>query len=238
MGTAIKFFNEETENIISFGDLYYYKLNSGRIQKRFDIERLINDKQYFLNAHSLGFDKFQKSFSYDYKRCSFYVPISINFIKYHQIKCSRGEDYIVLSKTKLDDVSSFYTFSLEIEIEGIRTVFQRSIAYYNKYIYIETPEKENLKSQMNQIFGEPQNIPELENEKYGSGKRYFFYIVPISRIDKIIGIKKYRDISTIGQLDGEQFTGEIEEIILDLHNFDENIYKIFKEHGMLEIEKY
>jgi hypothetical protein len=44
------------------------------------------------------------------------------------------------------------------------------------------------------------------------------------------------ELSKIGQEDGERFTGEIEEIVLDLHNFDENIYRIFKQHGMLEIE--
>jgi hypothetical protein len=58
----------------------------------------------------------------------------------------------------------------------------------------------------------------------------------MARIDKIIGIKRYRDTSTFGKVDGEQFTGKSEEIVLDLHNFDEKIYQIFKEHGMLEIE--
>lgn len=138
--------------------------------------------------------------------------------------------YYYLSNTHLNgkNVDFFYEFSLEIDIEGFRTTFQRSFAFKDM-VYIEMPNDENLKFQMTILFGEPQNIPELENEKYGSGKRYFFYIVSKSKIKKIIGIKKFRDKSTIGQPDGEQFTGEVEEIVLDLHNFDENIYKIFEE---------
>src|SRR5690606_34413402 len=144
-------------------------------------------------------------------------------------ECS-NKKFILLSNTHLDNnVDAFYEFSLEIVVDDFRTTFQRSVAKENM-IYIESNIDQNKKIQMTKIFGEPKNIPELENEKYGSGKMYFYYIVPKSKIDKIIGIKRYRDTSTFGQVDGEQFTGEEEEMVLDLHNFDENTYRIFKEH--------
>lgn len=87
---------------------------------------------------------------------------------------------------------------------------------------------------MTAILGSPQIPADIGHDKYGS---HYYYIVPTDKLDKIIGIKRYRDTSTFGKADGEKFTGEVEEIILDIHNFDENIYKIFKEHGMVEIEE-
>lgn len=106
---------------------------------------------------------------------------------------------------------------------------------YGKAIYISRPKKDEKRlKEMTTLFGEPITVPENESDKYGRLSKD--YIVPLRRIDKIIGIKRYRDISSFGQQDGEQFTGEVEEMVLDLHHFDENIYNIFKEHGMLEID--
>lgn len=238
MEKTVNFYGNNKNFIIYKEKKYYYESYSGRIQWDFDIKKLLSDENYYNEiVNILEFNEFEIIYDYEFRGKRLFLPVSKELIEYHTIKEEfKNNEEIELTNIHLNDnVDSFYQFSTEVEIDNFRTFFQRSFAFKDM-IYIETPENENLKSQMNQIFGESQNIPELENEKYGSGKQYFYYIVPKSRIDKIIGFKKYRDTSTFGKQDGEQFTGETEEVILDLHNFDENIYKIFKEHGMLEIE--
>ena len=64
----------------------------------------------------------------------------------------------------------------------------------------------------------------------------FHYIQPTSAIDKIVGVKKYHDINKFGTENEGDFTGEEEEYVLDMHNFDENVYNFFREHEALEIE--
>ncbi len=63
----------------------------------------------------------------------------------------------------------------------------------------------------------------------------FYYTQPSSAIDKIVCIKKYRDINKFGTAKEDDYTGEEEEYVLDLHNFDEKLYKMFLEHQILEI---
>lgn len=56
-----------------------------------------------------------------------------------------------------------------------------------------------------------------------------------------MGVKCYRDPNNIGEYDYTKFTGEKEEIVLDLHHFDEEAYRFFTEHNALEVkfaEKY
>lgn len=254
MEKTIEFYSNSKNIIIYKHKKYFYELYSGKIEERCQIEFLLNDESLLKELIISGFDCYQKeywgyekrffpngNYIIDSKYKNFYIPISKNFIEFYSLNWTKeksyNQEYITLSNIHLNEknIESFYEFLLEIDFEVFTSGFQRSIAFKDS-IYIEMPNDENLKSQMALFFGKPQNIPELDNEKYGSGKNYFYYIVPKSKINKIIGIKKYRDTSTFGQPDGEQFTGEQEKIILDLHNFDENIYKIFEEHKMLKIE--
>lgn len=237
MEKTVKFYGNNKDFLIYKGRKYYYEAYSGSIKWNFDIGKFLSDENYYNETvNDLEFNKYEINYIYNYKGKRLFLPISREFLEYYTTKDEfKNHNNILLSNNSIsDNVDSFYEFSTEVEIENFRTSFQRSFAFEDM-IYVKTPENENLKLRMNQIFGEPQNIPELENEKYGSGKQYFYYIIPISQINKIIGIKKHKEPSTIGQPDGEQFTGKTEEIFLDLHNFDENIYIIFKEHGMLEI---
>ena len=63
---------------------------------------------------------------------------------------------------------------------------------------------EELKARMIKLFGEPKVHPQNADDKYGR-LAYNYFFLSKSRIDKIIGIKKYRDASTIGQPDGELY---------------------------------
>lgn len=238
MEKTINFNGNNKDFIIYKEKKYYYESYSGRIKWDFEIVKLLSDENYYNEiVESLGFNRFEIIYVYENMYKFLYIPLSKELIEYHTTKEEyKNNDEIELSNINLNNnVDSFYEFSTEVEIDNFRTAFQRSFAFKDM-IYIETSENEKLKSHMNHFLGEPQNIPELESEKYGSGKKHFYYIVPKSRINKIIGIKKNRNTSTFGQYDGEQFTGEVEEIILDLNNFDKNIYKTFIEHGMLKIE--
>lgn len=236
MEREIIFYRTESNYVFISNEVNDYELYSGVIRGVFNIEKLLTDEYYYKMITIKGYTYYEKSF-WDEKdiRRVFNIPLSKNFIKevylHWQGYCKES---IVLSNDSLNDnVESFYEFSLELEIEGLKFKFNRSMAY-GKAIYISRPKKDEKRlKEMTTLFGEPITVPENESDKYGRLSKD--YIVPLRRIDKIIGIKRYRDISSFGQQDGEQFTGEVEEMVLDLHHFDENIYNIFKEHGMLEI---
>lgn len=250
MDRKITFIDRNIDWLIFKGKLEYYTINSGRITQGFKIKQLLENEQLLKKVIEDGFDSYEKKYlgykkrffpngnsvSYSiYKK--FYIPISQNFIEFYQLNWTNdnwNKEYITLSNTHLNgkNVESFYEFSILVEIGGIRIC---GVDNFGDKICFSFPDDEIIKNKMMELFGEPQVHPQNKDDKYGQfAKDYFF--VPQSRIDKIIGIKKYRDTSTIGQPNGEQFTGEQEEIILDLHNFDENIYKIFEEHKMLKIE--
>lgn len=236
----IKKITTRTRNfIVKNGALEYYSLGSGERYKTFNINKLITDNQYFQEVYDQGYNWYRKKFwtkSHNLKE--FYIPITKNFIEFYLSNWDKEENKgnIVLSNRDLNNnVDSFYGFSLEVEIEGFRSSFNTSNAYYST-IYLNFPWKdEDLAKRMTDVLGEARTVPENEHDKYGRFSKN--YIVPMSRIDKVIGIKRYRKISSFGSCEGEDFTGEEEEFILDLHNFNEDIYKVFKEHKMLEIER-
>lgn len=132
----------------------------------------------------------------------------------------------------IEDVQLYYDFCLEIEINNIRMKCSCSNAFVDA-VYVSVPYKNmELKEKLTNLLGEPEIIPEQEHDKFGSVASD--YIVPISKIDKIIGIKKYRDKTKIGNCYPRVYINE-EEIILDLKKIDMDIYKIFEEHGMLSL---
>lgn len=101
-------------------------------------------------------------------------------------------------------------------------------------VYVGVPSRNmEFKEKLTNLLGEPEITPKEEHEKFASIPSH--YIVPVSKIDKIIGIKKYRDKRMIEEFDSRIYINEGEEIVLDLKNFDMDIYKIFEEHGMLSM---
>ena len=260
MEKTIEFYSYDKNIIIYKYKKYFYDLHSGRIEECCRIEDLLNDENLFKEMITSGFGYYQKEYwGYEKRffpngnyildsRCkNFYIPISKNFIEFYSLNWAKEEcsnqDYIILSNNNLsNNVDSFYEFDLLVELEGIENKRFGKVGDFgiefcipaSDFSHPNLLDDEQLKNKMVELFGEPQVHPLNENDKYGRFSKEYF--IPKSKINKIIGIKKYRDTSTIGQPDGEQFTGEQEEIILDLHNFDENIYKIFEEHKMLEIK--
>jgi hypothetical protein len=221
-----------------------------KVYNFFDGQKLLeNDEYYYNNIIKQGFYLIQN-------RNGELIPINKTEIKYEledsQKRYQQNKEYylkrnilenqsnnVVLYKDTLDgDIQSFYELKLEIEVKGICTEFGRSMAYEDK-VYVRIPDKnEELRLKYHEVFGEPQPIPELAGEQYDCGKSYWrrYFIIDKKDIDKIIGIKRYLDISSFGE-EEKKFTGEVEEIVLDMRNFDEKTYQFFKEHGMLEIEE-
>lgn len=238
MDKIININNSVYQYIVIKGRIYGYKPYSGRLYKYFNVDKLLTDKQYYQKVSESGYICFEKEFWIDNKiRKTFDISLTENFVAFFKLNWGKESFYeglILLSKViSINNVESLYEFYLEIEINGIRTKFIQSLNDKN-ILYIDKLKDEKLEYEMNKILGEPQIPADIGHDKYGS---HYYYIVPTDKLDKIIGIKRYRDTSTFGKADGEKFTGEVEEIILDLHNFNENIYEIFKEHGMVEIEE-
>lgn len=258
MEKTIVFTGHRSNHIVYKNKRYDYTSYLGRIDWLFEATKLLTDENYYNEiVNILEFNKLEKIYEpelfsslelnrfeindfYNYRGKQSFIPVSKEVIEYYiDYYTTIDEDIndkVRLSNTHLNEnVDSFYEFDLQIEIDKIR--INGIYDFDNQTIEFRTEENEAVKEIMIDLFGEPVVHPANEGDKYlRLVKNYFFS--PKSRIDKIIGVKKYRDTSTIGHPDGEQFTGETEEIILDLHNFDENIYKIFRDHGMLEIEGY
>lgn len=226
-------------SFIHYQNEIYESYNHLYIARRYDVRTLIlNQKEineliklkYYYASNGIKHVPSKELLLDQYEKMSRQEKEDGYFLNY------RYEIYFYKDIT-LEEIQSFYDFCLEVESYGMRMKFEPSQAYINA-IYLKVPwKKEEIKLQqkMTALFGEPKVIPENEHEKYGGVPNY--YIVPISKIDKIIGIKKYRNKTFLEDSFDEHYTGEIEEIILDLHNFDENIYEIFKEHEMVEIKE-
>ncbi|GIM53289.1 hypothetical protein CAPN004_23180 [Capnocytophaga cynodegmi] len=245
MEKTIVFSGYNSDFIIYKGEKYDYTSYSGRIYCYFEITKLLLDENYYNEiVNILKFNKYEINYSYSYRRKRLFIPVSKELIEYYTTKDEfKNNREITLSNNNLsNNVNSFYEFDLFVEIEGVENKKFGRIGDFGTEICIPSSDflhpnlldDDQLKNKMIELFGEPKVHPQNESDKYGRFSKEFF--IPKSKIKRIIGIKKYRDISTIGQPNGEQFTGETEEFILDLHNFDENIYKIFEEHKMLEIE--
>lgn len=261
MGKTIVFTGHNSNHIIYKGRRYKYEKYSGRIYWYFEATKLLSDENYYNEIvnllefnkfqetferklfNSLELDRFETNYFYNYRGKQLFIPVSVELIEYYIKYYTNKEEFennkeIILSNTHLNDnVDSFYEFDLLVEIDGIKDMRFGKIGDFGTEICTPVPlNNEQLREKMTSMFGEPKAHPENEGDKYGRFDKEYF--IPKSQIVKIIGAKKYRDQSTIGQPDGEQFTGETDEIVLDLYNFDENIYEIFKEHGMLEIKGY
>lgn len=236
---TIKKISDRKDNfIILNNELKYYVLGSGRIFKSFSINKLMVDDLYLVQVYNQGYDSYRKEF-WNTSHCLnyFYIPITKNFLDFYQLNWSEEgyREEIVLSKRNLNNnVDSFYEFSLEVEIQGIRTNFNISNTYDAIYLSVPWNDSE-LQQKMTDMLGEPEIAPENAHDKFGRYSKN--YIVPTRKIDKIIGVQRYRDTSSFCQENGEQFTGKTEEFVLDLHHFDENIYTLLREHGLLEIKE-
>ena len=237
MKTEIEFFKIydcKMQYIVIGKKVYGYVLDAGIVGDYFDVEKLLSDDAYYQQAINTGFQDYEVVYkdldSEQTIQKSFYIPLTKEFIEYYELNWNKEtshEGSIILTNKNLKKYAeSFYELYLEIEIQGYRTRFATNDDY--SALYIETPKSEIIRDNFNAQFGIPQTIEELEDNEH------LYYTVAPSDIDKIIGIKRYRDISTIGETDGEQFTGKVEELVLDFHNYNEEIYQILNDHDMVK----
>jgi hypothetical protein len=69
------------------------------------------------------------------------------------------------------------------------------------------------------------------------------YLAPTSDIEKVIGIKRFKDTAWIGTDREQEYTDETEEYEMDMvysdgcFHFDENKCEIFKQHNVMEVEE-
>lgn len=240
MDKILKFRNTKANYVVYNEKIYYYNLHSGRIGNSFALEKLLLDSNYYIEVLKEGFKYYEKAFwNKKNERKTFYIPLSKEFITFY--KSNWEEEYPIEGTIPLynidlmNNIESLYEFSLEVEIDNLRTKFTRSVAYENM-IYIKTPNDKELEKLMTKFWNNPCPIPELEHER--GGNLMLHYIVPTSKIEKIIGVKRFRDITTIGNVDGELLTGDSEDLTLDLHDFDNKICKILQQHVMFTISGY
>lgn len=233
-----KIYDYKMQYIVIGKKVYGYVLGFGFVWDFFNIKKILSDDVYYQQTINTGFLDYEVVYkdldSEQSVQKNFYIPLTKEFVEYYEINWDKGtshEGSIILSNKNLRKYAeSFYELYLEIEIQGYRTRFETNDDYSS--LYIEIPKSEMTRDSFNAKFGIPQTIEELEDSEQ------LYYIIHPTDIDKIIGIKRYRDISTIGETDGEQFTGEVEELVLDFHNYNEEIYQILNDHDMLNGLRY
>jgi len=148
-------------------------------------------------------------------------------IDYFEKRISKGDkDYNTYKVLVPQDVTDFYQFGVWIEIAGVRIVpgaFDQNWEYPGCILLPRIDEKLKKSIPFTKV-----PTPMDRGEDYLISDKY---------IDKVIGIKRYKEINWIGTgwEHYDDFTSETEEYVLDLHHFDQDIYRIFKEHNALEI---
>lgn len=169
-----------------------------------------------ISVISFDEDTYEKNFSYEY------------LIEYFRNRLTEGHNnYSTYRVLFPQDINGFYKFEVWIEIAGVRIApgtFDQNQEYPGCILLPRMEEK--LKK----------SIPykKVPTPMDGRGEDY---LISDSYIDKIIGVKRFKDINWIGTgwEHYDDFTSETEEYVLDLHHFDQDIYRIFKEHNALEI---
>lgn len=123
------------------------------------------------------------------------------------------------------ETSSFYKFEISIEIDGILIEPDRYVQYsqYPDDLIVLFHNKKHL-------YLSRKEIPAPMEPRSKA------HLVPKEKVNRIIGKKRFKKTKWIGTEKEDEFTGEEEVFVLDLNNFDEDIYLIFKEHGAIEMQ--
>lgn len=142
--------------------------------------------------------------------------------KRHRLK-DREETF--MRYVQPSEISSFYLLEVDIVVKGIRL----SSHHYTQF-------KGDYTGLIN-VLGWPEFKPLAVAEVPDPYEpRLISYQVPVKDIDQIIAVKYYRDPNFIGKDDYSKFTGEKEEVVLDLNSFDMEVYQFFKDHDAVEIQ--
>lgn len=142
--------------------------------------------------------------------------------KRHRLK-DREETF--MRYVQPSEISSFYLLEVDIVVKGIRIP-------YNHYVQYKYEEPDAIYVLSRPTY-KPLAVAEVPDPLDHLSKAY---LVPLKDIDQIVGVKHYRDPSLIGKDDYSKFTGEKEEVVLDLNSFDMEVYQFFKDHDAVEIQ--
>lgn len=216
----INFLLTISDFVISDGFVLPYS-GSKQLYKQVEIDVLINDKNALDALICSSYNKVEKLIDYNlliFKQ----EAISIAYLKERK---NKGDTTVMLHKN-IDnkDISAFYKFEVWLEIKGVRVSPGQYIQAvdYPDDVAITFPEKKHWH------LGRKQIPAPME-------PRWTAHLVPKKDIDKIIGIKRYKDINWLGTEKENDFTGETEEIVLEMGNFNEKNYDFFKQHEAFEI---
>jgi hypothetical protein len=211
------------------GELYHNPSGSNEINTLpYEVNDILKDSNLFESIKKSDLNKVSISTWIDDRTVIHtYKEVSIEYLK-EELK-NGNKTICFLKETTPQEITSFYKFEVWIETQGVRFIWGHFSQHddYPDDIVISYLEPEQSHIQYTKITD--------PFEHRGSS-----YLVPMNKIDKIIGIKRYKDCNWIGTgyKHEKNFTGETEEFVLDLHNFNENIYQVFKDHYALDISFY
>lgn len=192
----------------------------GALVKSFIVKDIADTKELFDNMISKGFDKLLSSKDYKLQLLDATIELFDKEIKEPVV--------FFYKKIQSSDITSFYNLKIEIEIKGkrISRFYPSSDNTGVRFEYFDDVHK----------FGDPYLL-EIFGQRVRGGlePRVTEFKVPVSKIDKFIAVKHYKDCEWLGTAREKEFNGIEEEIVLDMNNFDENVYQLFKDHGVLEL---
>jgi hypothetical protein len=217
----IDFILNRTNYLVYNNDIFIYSMNREcRIARIYKTELLTEEKLSI--EHKAGFKDVKNYYFNNINEK--YIQISKEYLAK---SIELGNNTIaLLRKVNSDEIESFYFLEIWLQVKGIKlkpgqfgTILDK---YPNDFIVTWLYPKDIHLSREKII--DPQE------------PRSVAYLVPFSDIDRIIGVKRFRDPKWIGTENEKDFTGESEEIILDIRNFDEKTYEFFLQHDAFKIE--
>lgn len=195
----------------------------GRIysKKTIAVDDFINDPSLYDKIRMSDFNQFSVLSNYGLPDIS-----RDNLVRYYSERKQRLNDNVIKLYRQLSptDIELFYSFEVWLEIKGVQVTpgqYGTDVNYPDDVV-ISFPDTKHWHLGRKKVpaFWEPR-IPA--------------HLVPLTDVDKVIGIKRFKDVSWIGSEKERDFTGEEEKTILDLNSFDKNVYSIFFQHEAITV---
>ena len=209
-----------SEFVVCDGEIKSYH-GSRRIYNHFKIDDLLADQHLFSQVLESKYNQIEEVV--DYESLTFREQaISISYLLDRK---KRGEDEVIIHRNiTSNEITSYYKFEVWIDMEGI---FIPPGQYYD---IKESP------NEMVIAFEEKYRHLAVKQISAPWEQRIPAYLTHKSKIDRIIGIKRFKDTNWLATSRKREFNGEKSEVILDLTNFDNDVYSIFKLHEALDIK--
>ncbi len=199
----------------------YYGKSKLYANNSIKLEDLINDKDLFATIMSSDFNKFSFVSEFEYEELN-----RDNLIEYLINRKTRLDDdeINIYRELKPKDISSFYKFEVTIELDGVLIEPGRYMQYlqYPDDLIVLIYNKEHL-------YLSRKEIPAPMEARSKA------HLVPKEKVNKVIGKKRFKKTKWIGTEKEDEFTGKEEVFVLDLNNFNQDVYAVFKEHEAIEV---